>query len=276
MLVPNPLHDLVLFAIKARLNFHPTNFTIHLWNREHNPLCPFCRQHTESMEHLLNGCREFHNYYNHRHNRIAEKIADEIKHSCPRSRIYWNKLLETVFLEFHDQLVLFLHSKPAILVIDLVLKSCIVVEVTVCFDSRLSNLFGWLIVHIYWHCMLDSILYSSGACLRILWISEQNCWGVRVERILLLLLLIMILLLLLTFQRMMEGLLQGIPQVRVILYNVLIVGTTNEERLSTLDKVLKRFFLMQDYGLKQINSNLWNRHWNTLDIEWIKRGCIQS
>ena len=55
---------------------------------------------------------------------------------------------------------------------------------------------------------------------------------------------------------MMEGLLQGIPQVRVILYNVLIVGTTNEERLSTLDKVLKRFFLMQDYGLKQINSNL--------------------
>ena len=76
---------LVVFAIKARLNLHPTNFTIHLWDRERDPLCPFCRQHTESMAHLLNGCREFHNYYNRRHNRIADKIADEIKQSCPRS-----------------------------------------------------------------------------------------------------------------------------------------------------------------------------------------------
>ena len=43
-------------------------------------------------------------------------------------------MLETVFPEFHDQLVLFPHRKPNILVIDSVLKSCIVVEVTVCFD----------------------------------------------------------------------------------------------------------------------------------------------
>ena len=120
--------------MKARLNLHPTNFTIHLWNREHDPLWPFCRQHTESMAHLLNGCREFHNYYNRRHNRIADKIADEIKQSCPRSRVYSNKMLETVFPEFHDQLVLFPQRKPDILVIDPLLKSCIVVEVTVCFD----------------------------------------------------------------------------------------------------------------------------------------------
>ena len=67
---------------------------------------------------LLNGCREFHNYYNRRHNRIADKIADEIKQSCPRSRVYSNKMFETVFPEFHDQLVLFPHCKPDILVID--------------------------------------------------------------------------------------------------------------------------------------------------------------
>ena len=44
-------------------------------------------------------------------------------------------MLETVFPEFHDQLVLFPHRKPDILVIDPVLNSCIVVEVTVCFDQ---------------------------------------------------------------------------------------------------------------------------------------------
>ena len=82
----------------------------------------------------MHECREFHNCYNRRHNRIADKIADEIKQSCPRSRVYSNKMLETVFPEFHDQLVLFPHRKPDILVIDPVLKSCIVVEVTVCFD----------------------------------------------------------------------------------------------------------------------------------------------
>ena len=49
---------LVVFAIKARLNLHSTNYVIHLWNREHDPLCTFCRQHTESMAHLTNGCRE--------------------------------------------------------------------------------------------------------------------------------------------------------------------------------------------------------------------------
>ena len=79
----------------------------------------------------MHECREFHNCYNRRHNRIADKIADEIKQSCPRSRVYSNKMLETVFPEFHDQLVLFPHRKPDILVIDPVLKSCNVVEVTV-------------------------------------------------------------------------------------------------------------------------------------------------
>ena len=35
------------------------------------------------------------------------------------------------------------------------------------------------------------------------------------------------------FQRMMEGLLQGIPRVGVLLDNVLITGTTSEEQLSS-------------------------------------------
>ena len=32
---------LVKFSIKARLSLLPTNFTLHIWNREHDPLCPF-------------------------------------------------------------------------------------------------------------------------------------------------------------------------------------------------------------------------------------------
>ena len=80
--------SLVKSAIKARLSLLPTNFTLHIWNRENCPMCPFCRNHTESTAHLMNGCREFHNFYNRRHNRIADKIADEIKLHLPRYSMF--------------------------------------------------------------------------------------------------------------------------------------------------------------------------------------------
>ena len=41
------------------------------------------------------------------------------------------------------------------------------------------------------------------------------------------------------FQRMMEGLLHGIPHVGVLLDNVLITGTTEEEHLMNIEAVLK-------------------------------------
>ena len=71
--------NLVKFAIKARLSLLLTKFTLHIWNHENCPMCPFCRSHIESIAHLMNACREFHNFYNRRHNGIADKIADEIK-----------------------------------------------------------------------------------------------------------------------------------------------------------------------------------------------------
>ena len=49
------------------------------------------------------------------------------------------------------------------------------------------------------------------------------------------------------FPRMMEGLLQGIPCVGVLLDNVLITGPTDAEHLNNLDQVLKR---LSDAGLR--------------------------
>ena len=55
--------QLVMFGIKARLSLLPTNFTTYIWNHANNPTCPFCRRHTESIAHLMNGCYEFRNFY---------------------------------------------------------------------------------------------------------------------------------------------------------------------------------------------------------------------
>ena len=125
---------LVKFSIKARLSLLPTNFTLYIWNREHDPLCPFCRSHTESMAHLMNGCHEFRNFYSRRHNRIADKIEDVLSQSNRRLRVYSNKLMETVFTEYRQELLLIKHRKPDILVIDHVSRKCTIVEVTVCYD----------------------------------------------------------------------------------------------------------------------------------------------
>ena len=100
----------VKFVIKARLSLLPTNFTLHIWNRENYPMCPFYRSHTESIAHSW----EFHNFYNRRHSRIAHKIADEIKLHLPRYRVYYNKLAESLFPEFQDSLSVLLHRKPDI------------------------------------------------------------------------------------------------------------------------------------------------------------------
>lgn len=49
------------------------------------------------------------------------------------------------------------------------------------------------------------------------------------------------------FQRTMDGVLQGIPQVAVYLYDILVTGATREMHLRTLDEVLTR---LEDAGLR--------------------------
>ena len=92
------IYALVIFAIKVRLSILPTNFTLHLWNRDHNSECPFCHRHTESVAHLLNHCNEFKNFYSRPHDRIVNKIAESIKENKPRARILSYLLAETIFL----------------------------------------------------------------------------------------------------------------------------------------------------------------------------------
>lgn len=125
---------LVKFTIKARLSLLPTNFTKHIWNRDNDPSCPFCHQHTESIAHLMNGCREFHNFYNRRHNRIADKIFEVISGNLNDFQFHANKLAESIITDCGDELQRITHRKPDILVIDNQSRKCIILEVTVCYD----------------------------------------------------------------------------------------------------------------------------------------------
>ena len=130
---------LMMFLMKARLSILPTNYTLFLWNRDHDANCPFGCQHTESMAHLLNGCiKTFGNFYSRRHNRIVEKIATYLRNCRCRYRIYQEKQSESIFTPLRIELLDIQHRRPDIHLVDEVSKSCILIEISVCYDIYLD------------------------------------------------------------------------------------------------------------------------------------------
>ena len=137
----NVSDNLYIFAIKSRLSILPTNFTIHLWDKEKNPRCPFGCFHTESMAHLLNGCScidTFGNFYSRRHNRVVNIIAEFLSRSVSGYRIYVEKHTDSVLQELAEPIKNLPHRKPDIHVIDYLSKKCFIVEITICYDLYLE------------------------------------------------------------------------------------------------------------------------------------------
>ena len=120
---------LVKFLLKARLSLLPTNFTKYIWNREHNPMCPFCNRKTESIAHLFNGCSEFKNFYNRRHDRIVNNLFEILKYTNPRKRVSSNNLAESAFPDLREVLRTIEHRKPDIFIIDHINKCCKILEI---------------------------------------------------------------------------------------------------------------------------------------------------
>ena len=127
--------DLVKFCLKARLNILPTNFTKFIWNRENNPACSFCKHATETVAHVLNGCKRFRNFYSSRHDRIVNKIYEFLKlQKTSNSEIYKEKMGETLFPEYREEMKRIPERKPDIVVIDKINKRCTIIEITIPYD----------------------------------------------------------------------------------------------------------------------------------------------
>ena len=77
------------------------------------------------------------------------------------------------------------------------------------------------------------------------------------------------------FQRMKEGLLQGIPNVTVYLDDILIAGKKEQDHLAILEKILSR---LQNAGiwLKRSKCVSSSPQLNTWDIEFQQTDCSQS
>ena len=90
--------NLVQFWYRARQNVLPCNYTLSHWYTNKNSTYSLDGYYLESMSQVLNGCRKFSNNYSKRHDRVVEKIAEELTTSD--TEIYVNKLFSTTFPEF--------------------------------------------------------------------------------------------------------------------------------------------------------------------------------
>ena len=123
---------LMTFIVRCRLNIIPTNFNIFIWNRAHNPKCNLCHHPTESTAHVMNSCRILRNFYSARHNRIVNEIYKFVKPLKKRFRTHKDQHISTIITNISFENVV--HRRPDIVVIDSINKSCVIVEVTVCYD----------------------------------------------------------------------------------------------------------------------------------------------
>ena len=130
--------DLVKFCVKARLNILPTNYTKYIWNRENNPRCGFCGYPTESIAHVLNGCKEFRNFYSRRHDYIVNNIYDVIKDLDNQYEVFNNKCVDTIIPNRRNEIRQIVKRKPDIFRIDRQNMLCEIIEITVCYDLYFS------------------------------------------------------------------------------------------------------------------------------------------
>ena len=129
--------NLVKFFIKSRLNIIPTNFNIFIWNRTHNPKCYLCQHRTESTAHVLNGCSILRNFYSARHNRIVDYIFDFVKPLKKRFRSHKDQFIDNIIPSI--DFINLVHRRHDITIVDNINKSCIFVEVNICYDIYLNQ-----------------------------------------------------------------------------------------------------------------------------------------
>ena len=80
-LPPEPLK----FALNASLNTLPTNVKLHTWGKKTRDTCPLCKEHRQTLLHVLNHCQAAIDLrrYRKRRDEVFKVFGDFIKASLP-------------------------------------------------------------------------------------------------------------------------------------------------------------------------------------------------
>ena len=133
--------SLVRFVIKAKLQLAECNSLLHTYYPDmYEKKCSRCGFHSDTISHVLNGCRVSKNSIQKRHNRIVNIISKNISEANPGSDITIDRIITPEMLgESNTTFVELEHTRPDICVINHEDNSSLIIEVAIPFDAFINE-----------------------------------------------------------------------------------------------------------------------------------------
>ena len=117
---------LVRFWFKLKHNVLPCNYTLSKWCESVSQVCSPGGYDIESMSRVLNSCKQFRNNYSKRHDKLVDKVDQELKSYW--AEVYNNKPVYTSFHQLDGNLIL-RRLKPDLI---LMTNKCVVIIDVAC------------------------------------------------------------------------------------------------------------------------------------------------
>ena len=133
--------NLIRFIIKAKLQLAECNSLLHTYYpATYRKSCSRCGFHSDTISHVLNGCRESKNAIQKRHNRIVNMVSKNLSETNVGSYITTDRIVTPE--QFCDSTTTFAgteHTRPDICVINHEARTCLIIEVAVPFDAFINE-----------------------------------------------------------------------------------------------------------------------------------------
>ena len=134
---------LVKFIYKCRMQLLECNSLLHrYYPRVYPKSCPLCRNPSDTVSHVLNGCMDFHDMYIKRHDRIVNHIHNQLTafitedHTVYNNRIITAEMFNSESQELYSSLT---HRKPDLIVMDHRGRNVFIVEISTPFDAFVNQ-----------------------------------------------------------------------------------------------------------------------------------------
>ena len=134
--------SLTKFITKAKLQLIECDSLLHLYYPSaYSKQCKRCAFHTETLSHILNGCKKSKKQIQTRHNRIVNIIASNLSQNNEDKCILVDQVVKQAhFLqESSGRFADIQHSRPDICIIDYANGKCSIVEVATPYDPFLND-----------------------------------------------------------------------------------------------------------------------------------------
>ena len=107
--------------------------------------CKLCNFHTETVSHVLNGCRKMKNNYQKRHNRVVDLISQKINTLLARHEnceMIKDTILKPQMFESEQESFVHPHTRPDIVIINRDEREVTIIEISTPFDSFLDTCYN--------------------------------------------------------------------------------------------------------------------------------------